>query len=310
MIGIWVTTSQGRIEAAAYHAARCLADPIHALVNDTEVAKRVATWAGICQVTVIPDAQRPDVLCDAWAQMASQCRLWVVADTPLGQRIVPRLAERLAAPALTNVCALDAAGLTRHAYTGQVMARHDWPQAPLCLLVVQACAFKGQCVESTKAPIDRMTAPKRTWPMHWLSAKPVRSTVTDAEIMIVVGRGVGSQRGVHQWQGFAKRIGAHMGATRAVVDAGWAPFAQQVGQTGRVVAPDLYIGVGVSGSIQHQAGMRHSRTIMAINTDPKAPIFKLADIGCVCDWRQALAIWEAKLEASSFSSSTDVEAQV
>ena len=84
-------------------------------------------------------------------------------------------------------------------------------------------------LESTKAPIDRMTAPKRTWPMHWLSAKPVRSTVTDAEIMIVVGRGVGSQRGVHQWQGFAKRIGAHMGATRAVVDAD-GPFAQQVGQ--------------------------------------------------------------------------------
>ena len=102
VIGIWVTTSQGRIEAAAYHAARRLADPIHALVNDTEVAKRVATWAGICQVTN-PDVSVRMCFATLGLRMASQCRLWVVADTPLGQRIVPCLAERLAAPALTNV---------------------------------------------------------------------------------------------------------------------------------------------------------------------------------------------------------------
>lgn len=115
-----------------------------------------------------------------------------------------------------------------------------------------------------------------------------RPDLTDAEVVVAVGRGVGTQDGLDVIEQLADALGAAVGATRAVTDLGWAPHELQVGQTGKTVAPNVYIAAGLSGAIQHRAGMQSSRTIVAVNKDPKAPIFAISDLGVVGDLHAVL----------------------
>jgi electron transfer flavoprotein alpha subunit len=125
--------------------------------------------------------------------------------------------------------------------------------------------------------------------------KSSRISLSEAEIVVSGGRGVGSAEGFTQYvEGLADRLGAAVGATRAIVDAGWRPYSEQVGQTGKTVQPKVYVAIGISGAVQHLSGMNKSKVIVAINRDAEAPIFKIADYGIVGDVNQLVpAIIEA-----------------
>jgi electron transfer flavoprotein alpha subunit len=182
----------------------------------------------------------------------------------------------------------DGLRATRAVYAGKVLSTVIYTGGGTPFITVRSRAFAapaaapnrtGEVISAASALSEDEIATKIT------GFEATKSTVnlTDARVIVSGGRGVGSAEGFAPVRELAEVLGGAVGASRAVVDAGWIPYAHQVGQTGKVVSPDLYIAAGISGSIQHQAGMRNSKTIVAVNKDPDAPIFKLARYGIVGD---------------------------
>ncbi len=209
-----------------------------------------------------------------------------------GKDYAPRLAARLDLPLATDATALEVEGgeliVTRPLYAGKVFARVKLAGAPR-LVSLRPNAFGEE--ENPKAGVvERITvdAAPDTWRVkvrEVVAAAGERPDVSEAPVVISGGRGL---RGPEHWsllEDLCEAIGPRcaLGASRAVVDAGWRPHGEQVGQTGKTVAPQLYFAIGISGAIQHLAGMRTARTIVAVNKDPDAPIFKVADYGIVGD---------------------------
>ena len=200
---------------------------------------------------------------------------------------------------ISNVNNISEAGavLTHAIYAGNIFETLQIDEFP-CAITVNANSFpKASYSESDKCSVVKITdlalPDIKVEHVALQSSDLDKPLLSNAKVVIAGGRALGSAENFARLEDFAARVGAAVGATRAAVDAGYVPNSYQVGQTGQVVGPDLYIAFGISGAIQHLTGMRDSKVIVAINTDPDAEIFKVADYGLIMDWEVVLAALES-----------------
>jgi electron transfer flavoprotein alpha subunit len=219
----------------------------------------------------------------------------VFSASSLGKDIAPRVAARLDVPLASDVTALAIDGgellITRPVYSGRAIARVTLQASPR-LVSIRPNVFRPQ-ERAAAGAVENVAAPSvepRTRIRELKAAGGAKVDVAEAAIVVSGGRGLKGPENWHLLEALRDALGSScaLGASRAVVDAGWRPHAEQVGQTGKTVSPQLYFAVGVSGAMQHLAGMRSAKTIVAINKDPEAPIFKIADYGLVGDVSEIL----------------------
>ena len=230
---------------------------------------------------------------------------WVgAAATAFGKDLVPRVAARLGAACATEVLGFGGSGpaitFQRPMWAGNVLAEVELA-TPVKAFTVRPTEFpaaqKGGAGEVKAVAVAEAPTPARF--VEFKEVKSARPELTEARVVVSGGRG--TKGDFKELEGLADDLGAALGATRAAVDAGWVPNDLQVGQTGKVVAPELYIAAGISGAIQHLAGMKGSKVIVAINKDPEAPIFQLADYGLVADLFKAVPELREKIKAGKGS---------
>lgn len=274
-------------------AAAKLGSDIHVMVageNATAVAESAAQIAGVSKVLLADGAALADGLAEnVAAQVLSVADSYshiLFPSTAAGKNVAPRVAAKLDVVQISDVLSVESADtFTRPIYAGNAIATVQCTD-PKLVLTVRPTAFDA--VESTggTAVVEIIEVQADSGKSTFLSrevAKSDRPDLADAAIVVSGGRGLGSKENFALLESLADKLGAAVGASRAAVDAGYAPNDWQVGQTGKIVAPQLYIAVGVSGAIQHLAGMKDSKVIVAINKDPDAPIFSVADYGLVAD---------------------------
>lgn len=215
----------------------------------------------------------------------------VVAATSIGKDVTPRVAARSDAGLASDVVAIEQQGgsfvYTRPMWAGNVLGKVKI-NTDIQFVTVRGTEFDSAGPVGAASPIESVSADLDggSLRMEYVGLDAVKSDrpdLNDAEVVIAGGRGLKAQENFSIVESLADQLNGAIGASRAVVDAGWVPNDWQVGQTGKVVAPKLYIAVGISGAIQHLAGMKGSKTIVAINKDPDAPIFQVADYGLVAD---------------------------
>jgi electron transfer flavoprotein alpha subunit len=279
--------------AHAVTAAARLGGEVHVLVAGHAAqgaAGEAAKLAGVTKVLLADAAHlaqptAENVAAVALSMLPGAYSHVVAAATSFGKNVAPRIAAKLDVAQVSDVTAIESPDtFVRPIYAGNAFATVQSKDA-LKVLTVRGTAFESAAtggsaaVESVAAPADaglsKVTGQELT--------KSERPELTGARIVISGGRGLGSGDNFKLLELLADKLKAAIGASRAAVDAGYVPNDYQVGQTGKIVAPDLYIAVGISGAIQHLAGMKDSKVIVAINKDPEAPIFQIADYGLVGD---------------------------
>jgi len=290
----------------ALSAARKLGGDIHVLVaghNCRTAAEAAARLSGVAKVLVADAPQLAHGLAEETAAlivplMASYDTL-VAPATASGKNVCPRVAATLDVMQIsdiTNVVSADT--FERPIYAGNAIQIVQSPEAKK-VVTVRTSAFPS-VAEDGSAPIEEITPPPAVGLSSFEKAELTtsdRPELASARIVVSGGRGLQSSENFKKFlEPIADRLGAALGASRAAVDAGFVPNDMQVGQTGKVVAPELYLAVGISGAIQHLAGMKDSKVIVAINKDGEAPIFQVADYGLVADLFQALPELEAELK--------------
>jgi electron transfer flavoprotein alpha subunit len=211
-----------------------------------------------------------------------------------GKDFMPRLSGLLDAPLASDIVGLekegDALRVMRPMYAGNAIGVVEVSGAPL-LFTVRQTAFDPAPMGGPPAPVEKVALsadPGGTAFVSRQETKSDRPELTEARVVVAAGRGIKSVENFRMVEQLADELKAAIGASRAAVDAGWAPNDWQVGQTGKIVAPELYIALGISGAIQHLAGMKDSKVIVAINKDEEAPIFQVADYGLVGDLFKAV----------------------
>ncbi len=267
------------------------------------VAQAAAKVAGVAQVKVVDDPALAEPLAEVvTAQVVPLAKDYshvVAAATAHGKDFMPRVAALLDVAQISEVTGIDSADTFRQPiYAGNAIATVQ-SSDPIKVLTVRGTSFDEAAAEGGSAAIEKVAAVAVDGQPALVGreqASSDRPELTAAQVVVAGGRGLGS---AEQFQSvlepLADRLGAALGASRAAVDAGYAPNDWQVGQTGKIVAPQLYIAAGISGAIQHLAGMKDSRIIVAINKDEEAPIFSVADYGLVADLFEAVPALTAKL---------------
>ncbi len=277
-------------------AAHC-SDDVHVLIAGhgcDAAAAAAAKIAGVAKVIVADGAQFADGLAENVAEqalaIASSYTHVLAPATAYGKNILPRVAARLDVGQISEITKVESPDtFERPIYAGNAIATVQSTDA-IKVITVRTTGFDA-AAEGGSAAIEKIGAVADSGKSSFVSrelAKSDRPELTAAKVIVSGGRGMGSAENFKILEPLADKLGAAMGASRAAVDAGYVPNDWQVGQTGKIVAPQLYIAVGISGAIQHLAGMKDSKTIVAINKDPEAPIFSVADYGLVGDLFEAV----------------------
>jgi len=288
-------------------AATKLGGEIHLLVvgsNAAAVAQASAQLAGVAKVLHVdaphlaqPTAENVTAQVLGVAQSGGYSHLLAPA-TGFGKNVMPRVAAKLDVAQISEITAIESPDtFVRPIYAGNAFATVQSNDA-VKVVTVRTTAFDSVESGGASAPVesvpaaDEIGSAKVTGQELTESARP---ELTSARVVISGGRGLGSGDNFKMLEALADKLNGALGASRAAVDAGYVPNDYQVGQTGKIVAPDLYIAIGISGAIQHLAGMKDSKVIVAINKDPDAPIFQIADYGLVGDLFQIVPEFTAKL---------------
>ena len=289
----------------AVSAASQIGGEMHLLVAGDQtgtVAKAAASIAGIAKVLVADDKSLENGLAENLAPLMQSLSggysHMMAAATTTGKNVMPRLAALLDVMQISDIIKIeDANTFQRPIYAGNALSTVSSNEA-IKVITVRGTAFEAVAAEGGNATIEPVAgaidAGLSTYVKSELSSSE-RPELTSAPIVISGGRGMQDGANFAMLEKIADKLGAAVGASRAAVDAGFVPNDYQVGQTGKVVAPDLYIAVGISGAIQHLAGMKDSKVIVAINKDEEAPIFQVADYGLVADLFDAVPALEKEL---------------
>ena len=232
------------------------------------------------------DHQLPEAVAPLVAEVAAAYSHVLAAATTTGKNLMPRVAGLLDVAQISDIVAVKSADtFVRPIYAGNALATVQSSDS-IKVITVRSTAFEESAATGNSAPIENVDIAKAqslsSFVTEQLSVSE-RPELTAASIVISGGRGMQNGENFVLLEKVADKLGAAIGASRAAVDAGFVPNDMQVGQTGKIVAPDLYIAVGISGAIQHLAGMKDSKVIVAINKDEEAPIFQVADYGLVAD---------------------------
>jgi electron transfer flavoprotein alpha subunit len=300
------------IKSATLHAitAACaLADSVDVLVVGSSADAAAAAVAATHGVARVLRAEAPylahptaeNVAATALAAIARGAYSHVIAAaTSFGKNVLPRIAARLDVAQVSDVIAIEGTDtFTRPIYAGNAFATVR-SSDKIKVVTIRTTAFDAAPSSGGNASIDIIAAAPEVTTAKVIGqelTKSERPELTSARVVVSGGRGMANGENFRLLEALADKLNAAIGASRAAVDAGYVPNDYQVGQTGKIVAPDLYIAVGISGAIQHLAGMKDSKVIVAINKDAEAPIFQIADYGLVGDLFEIIPALTAELSS-------------
>ncbi len=288
----------GQLSAAVAKCVRCASDIPDAEITIAILAKDSSALAS--QAAAIADVQRvvrvdhaanepalAAVLAPQVAALAAGYSHVFGPSSTFGKDLMPRVAALIGAPQVSDIMAVEAANrFQRPIYAGNALLTVETPAGQAVVGTVRVASYEAAgsggtaTIESASPDVE---LPSHTRFVSLASAKSDRPELQSAARVVSGGRALGSAEKFQLIYQLADRLGAAVGASRAAVDAGYAPNEMQVGQTGKIISPQLYIAIGISGAIQHLTGIKDARTIVAINKDAEAPIFEVADIGLVGD---------------------------
>jgi len=281
---------------------------VHALVAGSgaearQAADAAAKIAGVAKVLLADDAAYTNMLAENVAplvvDLAGGYDALLFNATSVGKNVAPRVAALLDVMQVSDVLSIEGSDtFTRPIYAGNAVATVKSSDATK-VLTVRGTAFAKAAASGGSASVEPVSGTGDAGLSSFVGAetsKSERPELTSAKVVVSGGRALGSSEDFHRViDPLADKLGAAVGASRAAVDAGYAPNDYQVGQTGKIVAPEVYVAIGISGAIQHLAGMKDSKTIVAINKDEDAPIFQVADLGLVGDLFQIVPDLTAKI---------------